>query len=153
MINNQRGFALLNVIFLMMITSFAAMILLNAAPRVRNPEPTLRLTALYLAEEQFAYLEDKAAKGELTAGSYDFPSEYNSDLTSRNFSEKIPVEFNVVAHVTEHNAELPNLFDAKVTVSWTVGGKDFDIETERTILLVEQPEPETEEPEAEEENP
>lgn len=146
MINNERGFALLNVIFLMMITSFAAMILLNAAPRVKNPEPTLRLTALYLAEEQFAYLENLAAKGELTAGTYDFLGN-DEDLTSMNFSEKIPVIFNVVAHVTEHNAELPNLFDAKVIVSWTVGGKDFDIESERTILLVEQPEPETEEPE------
>ena len=146
MINNERGFALLNVIFLMMITSFAAMILLNAAPRVRNPQPTLRLTALYLAEEQLAYLESKAANGDLTTGTYNFLGN-DEDLTSMNFSEKIPVKFNVVAHVTEHDAGLPNLFDAKVIVSWTVGGKDFDIESERTILLVEQPK------ETEEENP
>lgn len=133
MINNERGFALLNVIFLMLITSFAAIILLHAAPRVKNPEPTLRLTALYLAEEEFAYLEYLAANGELAAGTYNFPSEYNDDLTSTNFSEKIPVTFDVKANVSERD----NLRDAKVIVSWEFGGKDFKIESERTILFVE----------------
>lgn len=131
MINNERGFALLNVIFLTMITSFAAMILLNAAPRVKNPQPTLRLTALYLAEEQFAYLEDKAAKGELTGVTYEFLGD-PKELTINNFSEKIDITFDMKTTVTESG----NLRNAKVTVSWQFGGKDFKIETERTILFV-----------------
>lgn len=131
MINNERGFALLNVIFLTMITSFAAMILLNAAPRVKNPQPTLRLTALYLAEEQLAYLENKAANGELTASSYDFLGD-PSELTINNFSEKISITFDMETTVTESG----NLRKATVIVSWTFGGKNSKIETERTILFV-----------------
>ena len=131
MINNERGFALLNVIFLMMITSFAAMILLNAAPRVKNPQPTLRLTALYLANEQFAYLEDKAAKGELTEAAYEFLGDPN-ELTTNNFSEKIAITFDMETTVTGSG----NLRNAKVIVSWTFGGKDFKIDSERTILFV-----------------
>lgn len=131
MINNERGFALLNVIFLMMITSFAAMILLNAAPRVRNPEPTLRLTALYLAEEQFAYLENLAANGEPMESTYEFLGD-PKELTINNFSEKISITFDMETTVTGSG----NLRGAKVTVSWTFGGKDFKIETERTILFV-----------------
>lgn len=131
MINNERGFALLNVIFLMMITSCAAMILLNAAPRVRNPDPTLRLTALYLAEEQFAYLEDKAANDELTEVTYEFLGDPN-ELTTNNFSEKIAITFDMETTITGSG----NLRKATVIVSWTFGGKDSKIETERTILFV-----------------
>lgn len=128
MINNERGFALLNVIFLTLITSFAAIILMNAAPRVKNPDMTLRLTAIYLAEEEFAELENLAASGELFSGSYEFLGE-NSDLTTYNSSEK--VDFEVKAIVTERN----NLRDAKVTVT-IVDDENFKLEMERTILFV-----------------
>ena len=42
-LRSERGFLLLNVVFLTLITSVAAMILMNAAPRVRNPQAVLRL--------------------------------------------------------------------------------------------------------------
>lgn len=130
MINNERGFMLLNVVFLTLITSFAAMILMNAAPRIRNPQATLRLTALYLANEQFAMLENKAANGELAAGSYEFLG-YKDDLTTINFSEKIPVKFEIDTTVTENG----NLRDAAVTVT-IKDDKNFKLEAERTILFV-----------------
>ena len=46
-LNNERGFMLLNVVLLTLITSFAAMILMNAAPRLTNPQSVLRLTAIH----------------------------------------------------------------------------------------------------------
>lgn len=49
-LRNERGFMLLNVVFLTLITSFAAMILMNAAPRLKNPQAALRLTAIHLAK-------------------------------------------------------------------------------------------------------
>lgn len=130
MLKNQQGFMLLNVVFLTLITSFAAMILMNAAPRIRNPQATLRLTALYLANEQFAMLESKAAAGELAAGSYDFLGD-DDDLTTINFSEKIPIEFTVKTTVTENG----NLRIAEVTITID-GDENFKLETERTILFV-----------------
>ena len=130
MLKNQQGFMLLNVVFLTLITSFAAMILMNAAPRIRNPQATLRLTALYLANEQFAMLESKAAAGELAAGSYDFLGD-DDDLTTINFSEKIPIEFTVKTTVTENG----NLRIAEVTITID-GDENFKLETERTIWFV-----------------
>ena len=62
-LNNQRGFMLLSVVILTLITSFAAMILMNAAPRLTKPQSVLRLTAIHLANEQFAMLESLAASG------------------------------------------------------------------------------------------
>lgn len=120
-LKSERGFLILNVIFLTLITSFAAMILLNAAPRIRNSQSSLRLIALHLANEQFAQLESKAAAGELTAGSYDFLGN-NADLEN-------VVKFTVKTTVTGTG----NLRGIKVKVSWS--DKDF-IEVERTVLFV-----------------
>ena len=127
-LRNERGFLLLNVVFLTLITSFAAMILMNAAPRVRNPQSTLRLTALYLANEQFAELESLATREEVN-GSQPFLGDKN-DLKSNNLSEDNPIEFKVTTNVSGGHAV--------VKVSWQVGGKDFEIETERTIGLVQE---------------
>lgn len=112
---------MLNVIFLTLITSFAAMILLNAAPRIRNSQSSLRLIALHLANEQFAQLESLAAEGTLTEGNYDFRGD-KKDL-------KNVVDFNVETTVTGTG----NLRGIKVKVSWS--DKDF-IEVERTVLFV-----------------
>jgi hypothetical protein len=120
-LKNERGFLMLNVIFLTLITSFASMILLNAAPRVRNPQSTIRLIALHLANEQFAQLESLAAEGTLTEGNYDFRGD-KKDL-------KNVVDFNVETTVTGTG----NLRGIKVKVSWS--DKDF-IEVERTVLFV-----------------
>ena len=130
MLKNQQGFMLLNVVFLTLITSFAAMILMNAAPRLKNPQSVLRLTAIHLANEQFAMLESKAAAGELAAGSYDFLGD-DDNLKTENFSEKIPIEFTVKTTVTENG----NLRIAEVTITID-GDENFKLETERTILFV-----------------
>lgn len=129
-LNNQRGFMLLNVVILTLITSFAAMILMTAAPRLKNPQSVLRLTAIHLANEQFAILESKAANGDLAAGSYDFLGE-DDDLTTNNFGKNIPVKFKVETNVTA-NGDLRN-----ATVTVTIDGdENFKLETERKILFV-----------------
>ena len=128
--SNQRGFALLNVVFLTVITSFAAMILLNAVPRAKNPISTLRLTALYVANEQFAQLESLAAAGELNAAGYSFQG-VDEDLTTENAGA--PITFKVTTHVTSGGG---NLRKVSVKVSWTFNGKDFELASERMMRVV-----------------
>ena len=128
-LRDERGFLMLNVIFLTLITAFAAMILLNAAPRVRNPQPTLRLTALYLANEQLAQLESLAAAGGELSTSFLGKTE---DLTTKNFSEENPVTFEVETKISGEG----NLRNVKVTVKWAVNGREDSIEVERTIWIV-----------------
>ena len=132
---DQHGFALLNVVFLTLITSFAAMILLNAVPRAKNPQSTLRLTALYVANEQFAQLESMAAAGELNEGSYSFQG-VPEDLTTKNLTATdagAPITFKVTTHVTGDGGNLRNV---SVKVSWTFGGKDFELASERKMRVV-----------------
>lgn len=119
---------LLNVVFLTVITSFAAMILMNAAPRARNHQSTLRLTAIYLANEQFAELESLAAREDIS-GSQPFLGD-KDDLTSNNLSADNPIEFEVTTTVSGGIA--------KVKVSWQVGDDEFKIEMERTIGSVQE---------------
>ena len=123
-LRSQRGYMLFNVIILTLITSFAAMILLNAATRVRNPDSTLRLTALYLAKEQFAMIESLAAKGEQIDGD-NFLGDPN-DLTT-NLGKDNRVDFTVETHASGNTV--------KVIVKWKVGEKNFQIESERKILI------------------
>lgn len=122
---NERGFMLLNVVFLTLITSIAAMILLNAAPRVKNPHTVLRLTAIHLANEQFAMLESLAATDALTDGSYSFLGD-EDDLTTENFSEGVPIKFNITSTVSGNKVA--------VTVSWKLGEENFELEEERTVI-------------------
>ena len=129
---NERGYLLLNVVFLTLITSFAAMILLNAAPRVRNPQSTMRLIALNLANEQLAQLEANAAAGESIGGGSFLGS--NSDLTNDSFrSEDSPTVFTVETTISGSGT----LRDAKVKVKWQFGGKNFEVEAERTICVAQ----------------
>ena len=129
-LNNERGFMLLNVIFLTLITSFAAMILINAVPRVRNPQSVLRLTAIHLANEQFAMIESKAAaNGALELQCLVEPE----DLTTENFSETNPIEFTV--STTDNSSD--NLHHVTVKVEWTFKERKDFIEVERTIRVVE----------------
>ena len=133
-LRNERGFLLLDVIFLTLITSFAAVVLLNANPQAKNPQSTLKLTALHLANEQLAYLESYGADGLLHAGSYPFLGD-DDDLVTENFDEKIPIEFSVTTNVSPPTGNL-NLYRATVTVTWRAEGKDYAIESERTIRFV-----------------
>ena len=131
-LKNERGFLLLNVVLLTLITSFAAVILLNAEPRARNPQSTLKLTALHLANEQLAYLESLGDSGELHTGIYNFLGE-SDDLVTENFSAEIPIEFTVTTSVDDLKE---NLYSAVVTVSWQVKEKTYELESERTIRFV-----------------
>lgn len=127
-LTNQRGFMLLNVVFLTLITALAATILMDAAPRIKNPQSVLRLTAIHLANEQFAMLESKAAAGKLTAGNYDFLGD-KDDLTTTNAGK--PITFTVTTQVTASG----NLRNA--TVTFTIDGDEsFELKAERTIPLV-----------------
>lgn len=130
--SDQRGFALFSTVILTLITSVTAMILLNALPRVKNPQATLKLTARYVAEEQFACLESMAASGNLNAGSYSFQGK-PEDLTTENAGESVPVKFTVDTQVSNAGGNVRNV---KVTVSWTLDGEDFKLESERRIRVV-----------------
>ena len=121
---NQRGFMMLNVVFLTLIASLAAMILINAATRVRNPQSTLRLTALYVANEQLAQMESLAASGnELTRETL----VKDEDLKTTNFSTGEPIEFEVKTDIVGSKCT--------VTVSWTVKGQPDSVTVERTIWI------------------
>ena len=128
-LRDERGFLMLNVIFLTVITALAAMILLNAAPRVRNPQSTLRLTALYLANEQLAQLESLATTGGELSTSFLGKTE---DLTTKNFSEENPITFEVKTEISGGN-----VCNVKVTVSWIANGREDSVEVERAIWIVE----------------
>ena len=119
-IRNERGFLMLNVVFLTLITSFAAMILLNAAPRVRNSQSTIRLIALYLADEKFAELESKAVLEKKPP---------TNETTTRNFDGR---DYQVVVGVSGSNP-----YEVTVTIIWTDGGKNFDVKVQRMIWVAE----------------
>ena len=129
-LRDERGFLMVNVIFLTLITAFAGMILLNAASKVRNPRPTLRLTALYLANEQLAQLESLAAAGSELSKSFLGEPE---DLITKNFGEENPITFEVETKISGES----NLRDVKVTVKWVVNGQSDSVEVERAIWIVE----------------
>lgn len=121
---------LLNVVILTLITSFAAMILLNAAPRIKNPQAALRLTAIHLANEQLSMMESLAAEEGRIVSSYLGKPE---DLTTENFSETNPIEFTV--STTDNSSG--NLHHVTVKVEWTFKERKDFIEVERTIRVVE----------------
>ena len=130
--HDQRGFALFNTVILTLITSLAAMILLNAVPRVKNPQATLKLTARYVAEEQFAHLESMAASGSLDAGSYSFQGA-PEDLTTENAGEGVPVKFTVDTQISLGGK---NLRRVTVKVTWQFGGEEFKLKSERMMRVV-----------------
>lgn len=107
------------------------MILLNAVPRAKNPQSTLRLTALYVANEQFAQLESMAAAGELNVGSYSFQG-LDKDLTTENAGA--PITFKVTTQVTDGGG---NLRKVSVKVSWTFNAQNFELASERMMRVVE----------------
>lgn len=130
-LRNERGYLLLNVVFLTLITSFTAMILLNTAPRVKNPQSTLRLIAIHLANEQFAQLESLAAVNNLHGGNYPFLG-VQDDLTNDSFREDNPVKFIVETQVSVNG----NLRTATVTVKID-GDENFLLTMERTMRVAQ----------------
>ena len=128
--SDQHGFALLQTVILTLITSFTAMILLNALPRIKNPHATLKITALYVAQEQFAQLESLAASGTLDTGNYSFRG-LDEDLTTENAGA--PVKFTVDTQVSNASG---NVRRVTVKVAWQFGGKDFEVTSERKMRVV-----------------
>ena len=138
--NNQRGFMLLNVVFLTLIVSIGAQILLNANVKVQQRNSTLHLTAINLANEQFAEIESCASAGTLDAGNFLIRNlnEYKDDLKSFNgiSAEKIedgtavPIEFDVSADIDDYSVGTKKV---TVTVRWTVGGAEKSIVAEKII--------------------
>ena len=118
---------LLSVVFLTLIVSFVAQILLHANAKVQQRNSTAYLTAINLANEQFAELEGQ----NLPAGNYDFLGD-ESDLKSFNGvkADSEPLKFEVI---TEPKNNSGNLWTAKVTVKWTVGGKEKSVTSEKII--------------------
>ena len=130
--NNQRGFMLLSVIFLTLVVSTGAMILLHANAKVQQRNSTLRITAINLANEQFAELESLAAGGNLHGGSYSFRG-VADDLKSFNGvkEDSPPVEFEVETAV----AESGNLREVTVTVKWTSGGEEKSFASKKFLRV------------------
>jgi|GEM_PF-2287559 len=130
---DSRGFIMLNVVFLTLIVSFAAMIYLNGSAIVGNSNATLRLTALNLMNEQFAEIESLAGQGNLSAGEeFDFLG-LQEDLISYNASEKNPTEFKVTAAVKNFDSE--NLLRVSVKVTWKFNGRNFELESEKLVRV------------------
>ena len=135
MINNQRGFMLPGVVFLTLIVSFGALILLNAKVRVQQRNSTLYLTAINLANEQFAEIESRASADKYLEtdfmGNPDDLKSFNGVSTAKiEDGTAVPIEFDVE---TSYENAGKNLIKAKVTVKWSVGGKEKSIESQKII--------------------
>ncbi len=142
--NNQRGFMLLSVIFLTMIVAISAQILLHANAKVQQRNSTAYLTAINLANEQFAELESRAASGNLSNGKHNFYGD-KDDLESRNGVKEnsVPLKFTVETKVDD---EAENLKKTSVTVKWIVGGKENSVAAEKIIRVQVVYQTETENP-------
>lgn len=123
---------LLSVVFLTLIVSLSAQILLNANVKVQQRNSTLYLTAINLANEQFAEIESRAAAGTLDEGNFLIKDieKYKADLESRNGvkEDSEPIKFDVSAEVGEGD-----LRNVTVTVKWSVGGKENSITSKKMI--------------------
>ena len=134
---SERGFMMLNVIFLTLIVSFTALIFLNGAAKVKNSGAELRFVALNLANEQFAEIESLAAQGKLSVGSKNF---LGAEEDLKNFGlyrdedlkTKTPVIFSVTSTVKNFSG-YENLFEVTVKVTWTFEGKDFEVELNKVV--------------------
>lgn len=129
---NERGFMLMSVVFLLMITSFAALIFLNGTKKIVNQNSALRIIALHLAEEQFAEIERKAAKGE-TLQNFSFLGNPNDlknyyDSGDEKNSEVKPIIFDVTTSVKGDSR-------VEVEVKWTLDGEEYSIAVEKLIYI------------------
>ena len=129
---DERGFMLMNVIFLLMVTSFAALILLNGTKKVVNQNSALRIIALHLAEEQIAEIESRAAKGETLQNfsflgkTADLKSYYDSG--NEDNPEVKPIIFDVTTSVKSDSR-------VEVKVEWTFNGEKDSIAVEKMIYV------------------
>ena len=117
--NNERGFMLLSAIFLTLIVSVMASILFNANVKVQQRNSTLYLTAINLANEQFAILESGA--------NIEIPEE---DKISYNGVKENspPIRFRVSKNI--------NGREVTVKVEWEVNGETKTFESVKTIRSI-----------------
>ncbi len=127
---NESGFMLLSVIFLTLIISFAAVILMNAGQLKKNSQSTLRQTAIFLANGQLAEIESRAAAGNLSGGSVPYLGD-SDNLTTYNAGKNFPVTFTVRSEVSDTASE--NLKSATVRVIWIFDGKENEVKFSKTI--------------------
>ena len=130
---DERGFMLLQVIFLTLMTSFAGMIFLNGMKKADNQNATFRIIALHLAEEQFAELENSAANGSVSSSNFlgeqdDLKTYFDSN--DKKINSQVPVNFKVTTNINNLSG---NLFKAAVKVSWNYEGKNNLIELQKII--------------------
>ena len=132
---NERGAVFFSVIFLTLIISVAAALLIHSTNRIKNPQAVLRLTAIHLANEQFAIIESRAADGNLSLGNISWQG-MDDDLTTKNLGENFPVTFDVQSNVKNFQS-YENLRKVEVKVGWTVGQENYELEFERVVKLAE----------------
>ena len=106
---NQRGFMLLSAIFLTLIVSFMAALTFQSVTFTKKDETALELTAINLANEQFAMIESLAARGKL------------SEVTDFNGKSELPEDFKITTHLDEQE----NLCKATVIVTWKNKRQEF----------------------------
>ena len=127
---DERGFMLMSVIFLLMITSFAALIFLNGTKKIVNKNSALKIIALHLAEEQFAEIESRAEKGD-SLQNFSFlgdPADLKNyyDNREEKISEATPIIFDVSTSVKNNS-------HVEVKVEWTFNGEKYSIAIEKMI--------------------
>ena len=105
----------LSAIFLTLIISIIATITLNAKYKVQQNNSTLYLTAVNLANEQFAFIE---------GGLGDIPAEDKKSYNGMT-ETAMPVEFKIS---TSRNGNR-----ITVKVEWTVNGETETFESTKTI--------------------
>lgn len=120
---NERGFMLLSAVFLTLIVSLSAMMVLNGTKKIVNHNSTLRIIAVHIANEQFAELESLAAQGNLLTGSKNFLGN-SADLKNEN------INFEVTTNIRNYSG---SLYKAEVKVEWILDGKNYNVEFEKII--------------------
>lgn len=119
LMKNERGFMLLSAIFLTLIVSIMAMILFNANVKVQQRNSTLYLTAINLANEQFAILESGA--------NIEIPEEDKISYNGVKENSE-PIKFRVSKSISGS--------EVTVKVEWEVKGKTETFESTKTIRSI-----------------
>lgn len=132
---NERGFMLMSTIFVMMITAFMAMMILNGTKKVSNQKSALKIIAVNLADEQFAYIESDFAQGKIPASNFLGDAEDLKNFYDNGNKENIPVEFQVITNISGGEN---NLYTVKVKVTWNFDNIDNEVEFEKVIRKIAQ---------------
>jgi len=114
---NQRGFMLLSAVFLTLIVSFMAALTFQAVTLKQKDATFQELTAINLADEQFAMIESLAAQDKLNNSSYEF-------LGKSELPEIFEIKTNVEGGET--------LREVTVTVTW----KDEERKFTKVVRIV-----------------